>query len=122
MRQPGFSIRKRIKSFGYAFNGLRLLIKEEHNAWIHVMATILAILLGFAFTISKTEWVALVFSIGFVFALELVNSAIENLADYSSPGTHELIKKVKDLSAAAVLIAAITALSIGLLIFIPKIV
>jgi len=67
------------------------------------------------------EWIAVVVAFGFVIAMEIVNSAIENIADFVSPEKHEMIKKIKDLAAAAVLIAAITAFIIGLIIFVPKI-
>lgn len=122
MKNEKFSILKRIKSFKYAFNGLRVLIIEEHNARIHLMATILVLIAGVFFKISVIEWGMIAFSIGFVFLMEAINSAIENLSDFVSPNKHKLIKKVKDLSAAAVLISAITSLIIGCLVFIPKII
>lgn len=121
MKQQRFSISKRLKSFKYAFNGLRILIKEEHNARIHLFATICVIIAGLFFNISMNEWIGVIFSIGLVFSLEIINSSIENIADFISPEKHEMIKKIKDLSASGVLISAITALIIGLIIFIPKI-
>ena len=120
MKQSKFSIRKRIKSFSYAFNGLRLLIKEEHNAWIHLLATICVIIFGFVLSLSPLEWIAVIFAIGFVFAMEAINSSIERIADFISPERHDMIKQIKDISAAAVLIAALTALIVGLLVFVPK--
>ena len=122
MKQEKFSIKKRIQSFSHAFNGIKILLSEEHNVWIHLLAACITILLGFILHISITEWIALLFAIGFVLAMEAINSAIENLADYVSPDKNELIKKVKDLSAAAVLISATTALVVGLIIFLPKII
>lgn len=121
MKQQRFSISKRLKSFKYAFNGLRILIKEEHNARIHLFATICVIIAGLFFNISINEWIGVIFSIGLVFSLEIINSSIENIADFISPEKHEMIKKIKDLSASGVLISAITAFIIGLIIFIPKI-
>jgi diacylglycerol kinase len=121
MKSEKFSLKKRIKSFGYAFNGLRVMFSEEHNSWIHLLAAILALTFGWALKISLTEWCFLALVIGSVFTSELFNSAIENLADHLSPGKHENIKKVKDLSAAAVLISAFVALVIACLIFLPKI-
>lgn len=120
MKQQRFSILKRIKSFKYAFNGLRILIKEEHNARIHLLATICVIMAGLFLKISLNEWIAIVFSIGLVFSLEIINSSVENIADFISPEKHETIKKIKDLSASGVLISAITAFVIGLIIFLPK--
>ena len=122
MKQEKFSIAKRLKSFTYAFNGLRILLKEEHNSRIHLFATICVVVAGLVFHISPLEWVAVVFAIGMVFGGEIFNSAIEDLADVVCPERDERIKKVKDLSAAAVLVSAITALIIGFIIFIPKIV
>ncbi|MCB1158792.1 MAG: diacylglycerol kinase family protein [Leptospiraceae bacterium] len=120
MKQAKFSFRKRIESFKYAFNGLKILLKEEHNSRIHLFAATLAVFAGFIFKISTMEWIAIVFAIGFVFVLEIINSAIENVADFISPEKHDTIKKIKDLAAAAVLCAAISALIIGFLVFIPK--
>lgn len=117
-----FSLKQRIKSFSYAFNGLRLLILHEHNARIHAVAAIGAIAMGWYYQIAVYEWIAIIFAIALVVAFEIVNSAIEKLADVVSPHYQPGIKKVKDLAAAAVLVAAIAAFVIGLIIFIPKIV
>ena len=116
-----FSLRKRLVSFQYAFNGLKILIKEEHNARIHLFIACCVLIAGVIFKISIVEWITVIFCIGLVFALELINSAIENTADFISKEKNETIKKIKDLSAGAVLIAAIASAIIGLIIFIPKI-
>ncbi|KOY84827.1 diacylglycerol kinase [bacterium 336/3] len=121
MKNEPFSVTKRLKSFVYAFNGFKVLIKEEHNARIHLVTTFLAVGLGAWLEISLSEWIAIIFAIGFVFAMEIVNSAIETLADFVTTEKHETIKKAKDLAASAVLMSAICALIIGLIIFIPKI-
>ena len=115
-----FSLKKRFQSFPYAWNGIVLLIKFTHNAWVHLFAAIVAIVLGFVLDISRGEWMLLTIVIGLVLALEAVNSAIEILCDHLVPEKNEAIKKVKDLAAGAVLIAAITSFIVGLLIFIPK--
>ena len=120
MEQENFSIKKRLKSFKYALIGIKTLIIEEHNARIHIFATIAVVILGFILKISVFEWIAIVFAIGFVITCESINSALENLCDYVSPQKNELIKKVKDLAAAGVLISAITAVVIGIIIFLPK--
>jgi diacylglycerol kinase len=112
---------QRLSSFKYALNGLKILIKEEHNARIHLFVMIVVVFAGYFFKISMYEWVVVLLSVGLVFAFEIINTAIENLADYLAPERHESIKKVKDLAAAAVLVSAFTAMIIGLLIFIPKI-
>jgi len=122
MEQQNFSIMKRIKSFVPAFNGLKILIKAEHNSRIQLLAALCVLVASVLFRISAIEWVAVIFAIGFVFALELVNSAIENIADFVSPGKDESIKKIKDLAAAGVLVGAATSIIIGLIIFLPKII
>ena len=111
-----------MQSFKYAFNGLRILLHEESNAWIHFCIAICVLVAGFVFKISMCEWIIVVFCIGFVFALELLNSAIENMADFVSKEYHDLIKKTKDLAAGAVLVGAIITAIIGLIIFVPKII
>ena len=121
MKNEGFTLRKRLKSFVYAFNGIRLLIRNEHNAWIHCFATICVVTAGWFFSVSSTEWIAIVFAIGSVFAGEAINSSIEALADLVSPEYNEAIKRTKDLAAGAVLFLSIAAAIIGLIIFVPKI-
>jgi len=121
MKQQRFSIKRRIRSFGYALNGLRILIREEHNARIHLFVSVCVVIAGVVLNISAMEWIAVVFAIGLVFSLEAMNSSIENLADFVSAEKHNWIKKIKDLSAAGVLIGAIAAVVIGLIVFIPKI-
>ncbi|HAI75995.1 MAG TPA: diacylglycerol kinase [Microscillaceae bacterium] len=122
MKQQKFSLRKRIQSFVYAFQGLRVLFLEEHNARIHLVAAAGVVGLGWFCRCSTSEWTALVLAIGLVITAEALNSAIENLADFVSPERNDSIKRVKDLAAAAVLISAIAALVVGLLVFVPKMV
>ena len=117
-----FSISQRLKSFKYAFAGLRTLFTEEHNARIHLLAAVIALTVGFALKISASEWIFLVGAISLVFICELFNTSLEALADFVSPEKHPQIKKVKDLAAAAVLISALTALITGIIIFLPKII
>ena len=122
MKSNKFSMKKRAISFIYAFNGIRLLFLEEHNSRIHAVAAICAIIAGILLKILIIEWIALTFAIGFVFVVEAINSSIENTADLISLEKSNKIKRIKDLSAAAVLISSLSALVIGGLIFIPKIV
>ena len=115
MKNSGFTFRKRL-----AFNGIRLLIQKEHNAWIHCFAAICVVIAGFFFGLSQTEWIAVVIVIGAVLSAEAINSSIESLADLVSPEYNEIIKKTKDLAAGAVLIMAIAAAIVGSIIFFPK--
>ena len=115
-----FSIKARLKSFTYAFNGLRVMFKNEHNAWIHCFATLCTVTTGIIFKLSALEWVAIIFAIVLVIAGETFNSAIEKLCDVVQPNRDERIGKIKDMSAGAVLLCAIAAVAVGLLIFVPK--
>ena len=117
-----FSIRQRIRSFGFAFNGLWLLIKEEHNARIHFLAALIAVGAGIYFQLSPNEWIAIVFAIALVFIAEIINSSVEKLADTVTKEKNEGIKKTKDLAAGGVLLSAITSLIIADIIYIPKII
>ena len=108
-------------SFKFAFNGLLLLLKNEHNSRIHFLAAIVAIAMGIILGLNHYEWSLLIIVIGIVFLTELLNSSLESLADLIDPEWNELIMKAKDYSAAAVLISAIVAIVVGGLIFIPKI-
>ena len=116
-----FSTSKRIKSFAYAFKGLVLMFREEHNSRIHLAAGVLAVLTGFLLNISMIEWVAIVLCIGWVLGMEAINSALERICDLISKEKSASIEKIKDLAAAGVLISALTALGVGMLIFLPKI-
>lgn len=116
-----FSIKARIKSFKFALRGLKTLIIEEHNSRIHLFFTLLVLGFGLFFNISAGEWLIIILTISSVFICELINSALESLCDLHTSEYHPLIEKVKDYSSAAVLVAAIASISVGLIIFIPKI-
>lgn len=115
-----FSMKSRLRSFSFAFHGLASLLKNEHNSRIHLIAAILAVATGFLLKIDIHEWIALIIVLGVVFITELLNSALESLADRVDPELNDFIRKAKDYSAAAVLISAIIALVVGCLLFIPK--
>lgn len=122
MKETKFSWRKRAKSFVYAFRGIKLLLRNEHNAWLHSTAAVTAVALGLWLGLSAIEWVAVALCIGAVLAAEAFNSAIEALADRVSEGYDEAIGRTKDLAAGGVLLTAIAALTVGLIIFIPKLI
>ena len=114
-------LKKRIKSFGYAFKGIASLVKKEHNAWIHCTAIVVVTLAGFYFDITHTEWCIVVICFGLVLAAEGFNTAIERLVDLVSPDYHPIAGDVKDVAAGAVLICAIAAAIVGMIVFIPYI-
>ncbi len=119
MKNSGFTLRKRLRSFRYAGAGIRRLLRED-NARIHAAAAVVAVALGAWLGLSLTEWAAVVLCIGMVLAAEAVNSAIESLCDLVSPGYDEHIKHAKDLAAGAVLLLAAAAAAVGALVFLPK--
>jgi diacylglycerol kinase (ATP) len=115
-----FSITKRVRSLRFAFAGIIQFFNKEHNSWIHLAVTIAVLALALLLHCSKTDMVLIVLATGFVWAAELFNTAIEKTADFITTKNHPEIKFIKDVAAAAVLIAALTAFVIGCIIFIPK--
>ena len=113
-------MKKLIRSFGYAFKGVAHATATQLNFRIHLGATALAVLLGYLLHISTSEWRWVALSITLVLVTELFNTMIEALVDLVSPGYNEKAGHVKDMSAGAVIIAALFALVIGLIIFLPK--
>jgi len=122
MQQERFSVRSRLISFTHAFRGIRQFVWHEHNARIHLAATICVIIAAVALKIKGVEAAILAIVTGFVWVAEIVNTAIEHLANHITKERHPEIKIIKDLAAGAVLVAAIIAVIAGLFIFIPKII
>lgn len=118
--QKAFSIVKRAKSFTHAGRGIRLFLKSTHNAWVQIALGAAAVGLGFYFRITPGEWLAITLAIGLVFITEALNTAVEFDMDLTNPSRSPFARDVKDIAAGAVLIAALTALAIGLIIFLPK--
>ena len=114
-------LRQQIKSFGHAFHGIYLLFRDELHARIHLLAAIVVVSAGLWLGLSSGEWCIIILTIALVWALEAVNSAIERACDVASPLYHPAIKQSKDMAAGAVLIAAIAAIVIAIIIFVPKI-
>ncbi len=113
-------LKERIRSFKYAFSGLKHLVVGEPNARIHLVAALLAVLLGFYLELDRTEWLWILLSIVLVITTEAINASIEALADAITEEYDEKIKIAKDLAAAATLIVAIFSLVVALFIFVPK--
>lgn len=105
------------RSFAFAFKGIVHLFRKENNAQFHLLAAFVVTGLGIYFDIEKWEWALIVLSVFFVFSAEAFNTAIEKICDKFHPDYSPIIGKVKDLAAAGVLFAAISALVIGVLIF-----
>jgi diacylglycerol kinase (ATP) len=114
-------MKKFIRSFGFAFKGLRYATVTQLNFRVHLAATLLAVFTGYVLHISTNEWQWIMLCVVLVLIAELVNTSIEFLTDLVSPDYNELAGHVKDIGAAAVVIAALFALITGMIIFLPKI-
>lgn len=114
--------KKMINSFKNAFNGMIVSFKQERNMKIHISIMFLVILLGIIFKIKMVEWIICIICFALVIGGELFNTAIEITIDIAMPNFNEKAKKVKDISAGAVLVLAIASAIIGFIIFVPKII
>lgn len=110
-----------LKSFSYAICGILSCLKQERNIRIHLAVSVIVIIASAFFSISKTEWLVILFVIGGVLSLELINSSIERVVDLVTLERHPLAKQAKDMAAGAVFVAVIFAVLIGLIIFLPYI-
>ena len=118
MKRP-FQFTGRIRSFRFAFVGLWVMLKTQHNAWVHALATCGVFVTGLLLGVSASDWCWLVLAVMAVWTAEALNTAFEFLADVASPDFHPMVKNSKDVAAGAVLISAIGAVIIGLLVFGP---
>lgn len=109
-------IRSRLQSFKHAFIGLWHVIRSQQNAWIHAIATIVVIIISFWLRLPLHDWAILLTTIAMVWTAEFLNTALELVVDLASPDLHPLARAGKDVGAAAVLIAAISAVIIGVII------
>ena len=112
-------LRKYLRSFGYAFEGI-ITASKEQNLRSHIVSAVIVILAGYFTGLSRTEWDIVLLLIALMFALEMINTAIERVVDLASPNLHPLAKQAKDIAAGAVLVFALFSAIIGLLIFLPK--
>ncbi|MBP6686490.1 MAG: diacylglycerol kinase family protein [Lacibacter sp.] len=111
-----------MKSFCYACKGIATALHSEMNMRIHIVAAILVVTAGFFFELSSIEWGVVIICIVLVISFELINTAIEELCNLVQPEHHPIVKKIKDIAAAAVLIAAVGSLVIAFIIFLPKLI
>lgn len=116
-----FSVTARLKSFTHAIAGFVAMLRTQHNAWVHLVATALVVVFGLVLRVSAGDWRWLVVAIALVWAAETTNTAFEHLCDVVSPGFHESVRRSKDIAAAAVLICVLAASLLGVLTFWPYI-
>ncbi|KON87010.1 diacylglycerol kinase [Sporosarcina globispora] len=110
-----------LKSFAFAFSGIRTAVLNERNLQIHFAVSFAVTILGIFFGISKLEWMIILLAIGGMLSLELMNTAIESVVDLATAEYHPLAKQAKDIAAGAVLVYAIISVIIGGVIFLPEI-
>ncbi len=122
MQKKESFIINRLKSVGFAFKGMLILIKTEASIKIQAFMAVVVTIAGFYFEISKTEWMVQTAMIGLVMSIEGMNTAIEYIADFIHPEYHKKIGLIKDVAAGAVFISSIFAVIIALIIYIPKMV
>jgi diacylglycerol kinase (ATP) len=120
--RQGFTVLGRLRSVRHALDGLGVMLKTQHNAWLHLAATAIVAAAGIALRIRADDWRWLVVAIVLVWVSEAVNTAFEHLCDVVSPEFHAAVKVSKDIAAGAVLIAAIGAAVLGAMIFVPYLV
>ena len=110
----------RLKSIGFALKGAYKLITTEHSIMVQFSIAILLVIAGFYFNISREEWMIQILAFGLVLGIESLNTAVEKIADFIHPEFHNRIGFIKDIAAGAVMFAAMAAMAIGLLIYVPK--
>jgi diacylglycerol kinase len=115
--KPFFS--SRIASFRYAFYGWHYALRTQQNIWIHSAIATVVLIVGLWLKLPARDWAVLDLTTAMVFAAEFLNTAIEAVVDLASPDHHPLAKIAKDVGAAAVLVAALAAILVGLLILGP---
>ncbi|WP_101844322.1 diacylglycerol kinase family protein [Halobacillus sp. Marseille-P3879] len=112
--------RKKWIGLSFAINGIIAAFRNERNLRIHLIISIIVVVFGGIFKVSSLEWALLVLTIALVITLEMINSSIERVMNYLAPEVHHLVGAIKDIAAGAVLIAAISSIIIGFIIFLPK--
>ena len=122
MPRDPFTFTGRLRSFRDAFHGLWIMLRSQHNAWIHALATVVVVGGGIATGLNRFEWCWIVLAIGAVWTAEALNTALELLADAASPEYHPLVGKAKDVAAGAVLVTALGAVLVAVVIFGPHLV
>jgi len=121
MKKKSNFITNRLKSIGYAFKGAYLLITTEASIKVQFFIGVIVTIAGFYYNLSPTEWIVQILTIGTIMALEGINTAIEEMADFVHPDQHKKIGLIKDLAAGAIFIFGIAAIIIGFIIYFPKV-
>lgn len=121
MNPPSLTFTGRLRSVRYAVRGVGVMVRSQHNAWLHAAATAAVVAAGLALRVSAAEWCWLVLAVMAVWTAEALNTALEFLTDVASPAFHPVAGRAKDVAAGAVLISALGSAVIGLLVFGPHV-
>jgi diacylglycerol kinase (ATP) len=117
--KQSFRLAARAKGFRFAIAGIWFLLTTQHNARLHLAATVFVCFVGFVLGVSAADWRWLVVAISLVWTVEAINTAFEHLCDVVSPEFCRGVEQAKDIAAGAVLISALGAIVLGALIFLP---
>jgi diacylglycerol kinase (ATP) len=121
-RSESLTFTGRLRSVRYALRGIAIMLRSQHNAWLHAVATLAVLATGLALGLSTAEWCWIVLAVVSVWTAEALNTAFEFLTDVASPSFHPIAGQAKDVAAGAVLISAAGAIVIGLLVLGPRLV
>ncbi len=119
MTDVPFSLQARLRSVGFALAGLRFMLRTQHNAWVHLAASVAVLAIGIRLRVSVDDWRWLVIAVALVWVGEAMNTAFEHLCDVVRPEFHLSVKRCKDVAAGAVLICALAAAALGALTLLP---
>lgn len=114
-----YGIGRFLKSIKYSLDGLYYAYRYEQSLWLHGLVTILAVIMGFIFKISLSEWAIIFIALGAILALELINTAIEAAVDLTTTEIHPLAKIAKDCGSAASFVMSIVSIVISMFVFGP---
>ena len=117
--KQSFQLYDRLQSFRHAWHGVLLVLRSQHNAWIHALVTALVVALGIWCSLSRFEWCLVVLAAAAVWTAEALNTALEFLADAAIAEFHPTVKHAKDAAAGGVLLSALGAVVVGVLVFVP---
>lgn len=120
MKKDNSFVKGRIKSVRYTVVGAHKLVTTEHSVIVQSIIGVLLVVAGFYFNISREEWMMQILATGLVLAVEGLNTAVEKICDFVHPEYHKRIGFIKDIAGGAVLFAALAAIAVGLLIYVPK--
>ncbi|MCY1127734.1 diacylglycerol kinase family protein [Frigidibacter sp. RF13] len=112
-------LRDRLRSVGFALAGLAFVLRTQHNAWVHLMAAAVVVILGFFVGLDRADWLWIVTAIALVWFAEVMNTGFEYLCDVVQPGFSDVVRKAKDIAAGAVLITSVYAVIVAALTFGP---